>query len=212
MDENSNEILSNIAKLDTCVTVVDASNFFNYFNTADSVADRYKDVDETDERTITELMIDQLEFADVILINKLDLIKDPKEVKRIKAVIRKLNMHAEIIGSVRSGVPMNKITNTGKFNFEEAKKFDTWLEKDRYDIQPETEEYGISSFVYQRDRPFDSSKLVKNVLDKAFNASVHVNVGDPEDEMHPTAHRLSFESNLDDEVDLADVNDREKRV
>merc|ERR1711976_510561 len=154
MDENSNDILSKVAKLDTCVTVVDASNFFNYFNTPDSVVDRYKDVDQNDERTITELMIDQLEFADVILVNKLDLIKDPKEIKRIKDVIRKLNMHAEIIGSVRSGVPMDKIINTGKFNFEQAMKFDSWLERDRYDIQPETEEYGISSFVYQRERPF----------------------------------------------------------
>merc|ERR1712072_1398309 len=87
MDENSNEILSKIAKLDTCVTVIDASNFRTYFNTPESVTDKYKDADEKDQRTITELMIDQLEFADVILINKLDLVKDPKELKKIKDVI-----------------------------------------------------------------------------------------------------------------------------
>merc|ERR1712178_362726 len=84
MDEDSNEILSKIAKLDTCVTVVDASNFFRHFNTGETVTDRYKDADKADERTITELMVDQLEFADIVLINKIDLVKDPKEIRRMK--------------------------------------------------------------------------------------------------------------------------------
>merc|ERR1712019_164901 len=91
MDEKSQEILSKLAKLDTCVTVVDAANYFRCFNTPDNVTDKYKDADEKDQRTITELMVDQIEFADVILINKMDLVKDPKEIKRIKDVIRKLN-------------------------------------------------------------------------------------------------------------------------
>merc|ERR1711998_491019 len=111
MDEDSNQILSKIAKLDTCVTVVDASNFFRHFNTADYIGDKFE-ADARDERTITELVVDQLEFADVILVNKMDQVKDPKEVEKIKDVIRKLNMHAEIIPSVRSQVPMDKIINT----------------------------------------------------------------------------------------------------
>merc|ERR1711912_153996 len=172
MDEDSNQILSKIAKLDTCVTVVDASNFFRHFNTADYIGDKFE-ADKADERTITELMVDQIEFADVILVNKMDQVKDPKEVGRIKDVIRKLNMHAEIIPTTRSEVPMDKIINTGKFDFERAQQFDDWLEKDRYDIQPETEEYGISSFVYRAERPFDSVKIHKNLIEKIFMGYIY---------------------------------------
>merc|ERR1711939_1206061 len=206
LDEKSDEILSKIAKLDTCVTVVDASNFFNFFNTPESVTDKYKDADEKDQRTITELMIDQLEFADVILINKLDLVKDPKELKKIKDVIRKLNMHAEIVGCIRSGVPMNKIINTGKFNFEQAMKFDSWLERDRYDIQPETEEYGISSFLYERDRPFDSVKVHTDVIEKLFMAYIYPEDKNiiPEEELEAHIHKMQeMEKELEDQEDEA---------
>lgn len=172
MDDDSNQILSKIAKLDTCVTVIDASNFFRHFNTADYIGDKFE-VDKTDERTVTELMVDQIEFADVILVNKMDQVKDPKEVERIKDVIRKLNMHAEIIPTTRSEVSMDKIVNTGKFDFERAQQFDEWLEKDRYDIQPETEEYGISSFVYRAERPFDSVKIHNNLIEKIFMGYIY---------------------------------------
>jgi len=79
LNDNSTETLGKRAKLDTCVTVVDVSNFFRHFNTADVVTERFKDADKNDERTITELMVDQLEFADIILINKIDLVKSKKE-------------------------------------------------------------------------------------------------------------------------------------
>jgi len=218
LDESSNEILSKIAKLDTCVTVVDASNFFNFFNTPESVTDKYKDADEKDQRTITELMIDQLEFADVILINKLDLVKDPKELKKIKDVIRKLNMHAEIVGCIRSGVPMNKIINTGKFNFEQAMKFDSWLERDRYDIQPETEEYGISSFLYERDRPFDSVKVHTDVIEKLFMAYIYPEDKNiiPEEEMEEHIHKMQElakeQEENEDEMDEEETKEDEKEV
>merc|ERR1711998_614769 len=218
LDESSNEILSKIAKLDTCVTVVDASNFFNFFNTPESVTDKYKDADEKDQRTITELMIDQLEFADVILINKLDLVKDPKELKKIKDVIRKLNMHAEIVGCIRSGVPMNKIINTGKFNFEQAMKFDSWLERDRYDIQPETEEYGISSFLYERDRPFDSVKVHTDVIEKLFMAYICPEDKNiiPEEEMEEHIHKMQElakeQEENEDEMDEEETKEDEKEV
>jgi G3E family GTPase len=129
MDEKSNEILSKLAKLDTCVTVVDASNFFRHFNTGESVVERYNDADKEDDRTITELMIDQIEFADVILLNKLDLVKDPKEIQRIKDVITKLNQRAELIDTIKSKVPINKIINTNKFNFDIAMENDHWMKK-----------------------------------------------------------------------------------
>jgi len=210
MDEKSDEILSKIAKLDTCVTVIDASNFFNFFNTPESVTDKYADADEKDQRTITELMIDQIEFADVILINKLDLIKNPKEIKKIKEVIRKLNMHAEIIGTIRSGVPMDKIINTGKFDFDQAMKFDSWLERDRYDIQPETEEYGISSFLYQRDRPFDSVKVHQDLIEKLFMAYIYPEDKNiiPEEELEAHIHKMQ---ELEDEKEGDEENQDEDK-
>merc|ERR1711976_1104443 len=181
LDESSNEILSKIARLDTCVTVIDASNFRTYFNTPESVTDKYADADEKDQRTITELM-------------------------EIKDVIRKLNMHAEIHGCIRSGVPLNKIINTGKFNFEQAMKFDSWLERDRYDIQPETEEYGISSFLYERDRPFDSVKVHKDVIEKLFMAYIYPEDKNiiPEEELEAHIHKMQeMEKELEDQEDEA---------
>jgi len=192
MDEKSNEILSKLAKLDTCVTVVDASNFFRHFNTADSVMDRYKDADEKDERTITELMVDQLEFADTIILNKLDLIKDRQEIKRICDVIKKLNPNAEIVATIRSKVPMNKIINTGKFDMDRAMQMDTWMERGRYDIQPETEEYNITSFIYTATRPFDTKKFHQECIDKLFMAYIYPE--DPnmatEEELHDHALKI----------------------
>lgn len=158
LDEDSEETQGKRAKLDTCVTVVDASNFFNYFNTSESVTEKFKDVDQMDERTITELMIDQIEFSDIILINKIDLL-DNSELEKVKDIIRKLNPGAEIVDTHRSNVSLKKILNTGKFDFDKAAQFDSWLENDRYDIEPETEEYGISSFVYMAEKPFHPVKL-----------------------------------------------------
>jgi len=218
MDEKSQEILSRLAKLDTCVTVCDASNFFQHFNTADSVMDRYKDADEKDERTITELMIDQLEFADVVVLNKLDLVKDSKEVKKILDVIKKLNPNAEIYGTIRSKVPMNKIINTGKFDFDKAMQMDKWMERSRYDIQPETEEYDITSFIYTAKRPFDSKKLHKDVIEELFMAYIYPK--DPnaatEEELHDHANKLGAfaeEENTEmdqEETDKATDNDKAK--
>merc|ERR1711912_9344 len=137
-----------------------------------------------------------------ILINKLDLVKDPKELKKIKDVIRKLNMHAEIVGCIRSGVPLNKIINTGKFNFEKAMQFDAWLERDRYDIQPETEEYGITSFLYERERPFDSVKVHQDVIEKLFMAYIYPEDKNiiPEEELEAHIHKMQeMENELDEE-------------
>lgn len=93
-------------------------------------------------------MIDQLEFADVILLNKMDLIKNKKEIQKIRDIIQKLNPRAEIFDTTRSKVPINKIINTKKFDLNRAMEFDHWMERGRYDIQPETEEYNITSFIY----------------------------------------------------------------
>ena len=111
-------------------------------------------------------MIDQLEFADVILLNKMDLVNSVKEIKKIRDVIQKLNPRAEIIETTRSRVPINKIINTNKFDLNRAMELENWMERGRYDIQPETEEYNISSFIYTAKRPFDPVKLNEQILEK----------------------------------------------
>merc|ERR1712050_309728 len=116
-------------------------------------------------------MVDQLEFADIILINKIDLMRNKADLDKVKKVIRNLNPGAEIIETHRSVVPLKKIINTNKFNFEKASQFDDWLEKDRFDIQPETEEYNISSFVYSADRPFHPVKI-NQLSTKLFMTSI----------------------------------------
>merc|ERR1712054_264182 len=131
-----------------------------------------------------------------------------------KDVIRKLNMHAKINPSVRSQVPMDQIINTGKFDFERAQQFDDWLEKDRYDIQPETEEYGISSFVYRADRPFDSVKIHKNLIEKIFMGYIYPEWLDAdlhaEEEGHGHAHNHDHHHNIPAENQGADHGKKEE--
>ena len=98
--------------------------------------------------------------------NKCDLITK-KDRERIKTTIRQFNARAEIIETVKGNVDLKKVINTGKFNFDEAAKHTQWLEQDRYDINPETEEYGVSSFVYEARRPFNPERL-KKILDDNF--------------------------------------------
>lgn len=184
----SDDILGKRAKLDTCVTVVDASNFFQHFNTDEVVFDRYKDANEGDERTVTELMIDQIEFSDVILINKIDLLTCDQELQKICEVVKQLNPNAEIIHTERSIVGMNKVLNTGKFNFEKASQFDGWLEEGRYDIHPETEEYGIGSFIYKAQKPFHPVRFYE-FASKHFMTTIFAeDAGTQQEEAEPHVH------------------------
>ena len=98
-------------------------------------------------------MVDQIEFSNVILLNKIDMVTEEQK-REVKNAILQFNKKAEIIETIKSEVDLKKVLNTKKFNFEEAEDNSKWLEQDRYDITPETEEYGISSFLYKRDRPF----------------------------------------------------------
>ena len=118
----------------------------------------FTDVDEADGRSIVQLLVDQIEFADVILLNKCDLVTE--EIKaEVKNTIRQLNSIAEIIETTRSDVDLDKVINTGKFDFTEAATHAKWLAEGRYDVQPETEEFGVSSFLYNPKKPFDPVKL-----------------------------------------------------
>ena len=163
--------LSRFSYVDTMVTVVDAFNFFKDFGSPETLSDRNLTNIEGDHRTIVNLLTDQIEFANVIILNKSDLVtKD--EISILNTIIKKLNPSAKIIESTFSKIDINEIINTGQFNFEEAEQSAGWLEElNKDEHKPETEEYGISSFVFRDKRPFDPEKFW-NYIQKGFPLSV----------------------------------------
>jgi len=156
-DENG-QSLSQVAQLDTMVTVVDAVNFLQDYFAAESLQDAGESLGEEDERNVADLLVDQIEFCDLLLISKTDLIS-AAELQELIAILQNLNPDADIIPLVRGNVPLHKIINTGKFNFEKAQLAPGWLKEMRGQHMPETEEYGISSFTYHARRPFHPQKL-----------------------------------------------------
>ncbi|PUB28365.1 G3E family GTPase [Pseudomonas sp. GV105] len=156
-DENE-QSLADIARLDTMVTVVDGMNFLLDYQAAESLASRGETLGEEDERSITDLLIEQIEFADVILISKIDLI-GRHEREELMAILERLNAQAEIIPMVMGEVPLNKILNTGRFDFERAVQAPGWLQELRGEHVPETEEYGIASTAYRARRPFHPQRF-----------------------------------------------------
>lgn len=156
-DEDGNS-LSHVADLNTMVTVVDAGNFFKDLGSWDDLTDRRLGVNDDDHRNIVDLLVDQIEFANVIVVNKTDLVS-PLDLDQLEQVIRRLNPNAEILRSSESRVPLEKILGTGRFVLSEAEASPGWLEVPRGQEQTETEEYGISHFVYHRERPFHAARL-----------------------------------------------------
>ncbi|KTF09669.1 zinc metallochaperone GTPase ZigA [Pseudoalteromonas sp. 10-33] len=156
-DENGVS-LGDIATLDTMVTVVDAVNFLNDYEQANDLQDTGESLGEDDERSVADLLVDQVEFADVILISKTDLITND-ELNRLTAILNTLNTHANIIPISNGHININEVLNTGLFNFERAQQAPGWLKEMRGEHIPETEEYGISSFNYTARRPFDPEKF-----------------------------------------------------
>ena len=150
--------LETITRLDTMVTVVDASSFLTTYDASETLRARGVAATPDDARSVTDLLCDQVEMADVILLNKTDLVSED-ELRRLTAVIRHLNPGAEQIATERSVVPLEKVLDTGRFDMESAKKSAGWLKELEGEHVPETEEYGISSFVYRARRPFDPAKL-----------------------------------------------------
>lgn len=156
-DENGVS-LSDVATLDTMVTVVDAVNFLRDYEAAQSLQETGEHLGEEDHRSVSDLLVDQVEFADVILISKTDL-APTEEVERLKAILRTLNTHARIISIQNGQVDISDVLDTGLFNFERAQQAPGWLKELRGEQVPETEEYGISSFSYQARRPFHPEKF-----------------------------------------------------
>ncbi|KAI1292945.1 P-loop containing nucleoside triphosphate hydrolase protein [Xylaria venustula] len=156
--------LSKVARLDTCVTIVDAANFMLDFATVDMLKDRQTDVPPEDDRNISDLQVDQVEFADVIVINKCDLVTSD-DVDRIKGVVQNLNPGANIITAVKSNFDLSNILDTHMFDYEKAALSSGWLRSINEDIKPETEEYGVGTFVYRARRPFHPQRLWKRIRD-----------------------------------------------
>lgn len=156
-DEEGNS-LSNLADLDTMVTVVDAGNFFKDFGSWDDLNDRKLGLGEDDDRNIVDLLVDQIEFANVIIVNKIDLLS-PYELEQLEQIIRRLNPNSKILRSRESRVPLEEVMGTGRFAMSEAESSPGWLEVPRGQEQTETEEYGIRHFVYRSDRPFHAQRL-----------------------------------------------------
>ena len=152
--------LSDIASLDTMVTVVDAVNFLKDYEEAKYLKDAGESLGEEDERSVADLLVDQVEFADLILISKTDLVNSD-EIKRLTAILRTLNTSAKIVPISHGKVDMNEVLDTGLFDFERAQQAPGWLKEMRGEHVPETEEYGIGSFTYVARRPFHPNKFFK---------------------------------------------------
>lgn len=162
-DENGAS-LSDVATLDTMVTVVDAVNFLKDYDNAKYLQDSGESLGEKDERSVADLLVDQVEFADVLLISKTDLVK-PAETDRLIAILKTLNTHARIIPISQGKVNIEQVLNTGLFNFERAQQAPGWLKEMRGEHVPETEEYGIASFSYVARSPFHPEKFYQFLND-----------------------------------------------
>ena len=150
--------LSDVAKLDTMVTVVDAVNFLKDYEEAKYLQETGESLGEDDDRSVADLLVDQIEFADLILISKTDLVS-PSDKERLTAILQALNTDAKIIPIAHGKVDIDEVLNTGLFDFEKAQQAPGWLKEMRGEHVPETEEYGIGSFSYEARRPFHPEKF-----------------------------------------------------
>lgn len=162
IDEAMGIDLTSICRLDTMVTVVDANRFVNDIHSEDLLVNRNQDADVTDERSIADLLIDQVEFCDVLVLNKTDLVTN-EALDKLEHILRTLQPDAKIIKTTQSQVDINDVLDTGRFDFEKASNSAGWIkeltEGGHETHTPETEEYGMSSFVYSRRLPFHAKRF-----------------------------------------------------
>lgn len=156
--DESGHSLSHYAKLDTLVTVVDAQNFLRDYNAGLTLKDKKMELGEDDERNLSDLLIDQVEFSNVILISKSDLVSE-SELYQLKDVLTKLNTEAKICAVVKGEIELDKILGTGLFDFEKATLAPGWLKEIRGEHLPETLEYGVDSFIFRSRTPFHPERL-----------------------------------------------------
>lgn len=172
-DEDGNS-LSQIAELDTLVTVVDAANFMREYGSYEDLADRGIGLSEEDKRNIVDLLVDQVEFANVIVINKTDLVS-PYDLEQLTILLQKLNAKARITHSTEGRISLNQVLGTGLFSLSEAEQQPQWLAVPRGEETTETEEYGISSFVFRSRRPFHPQRL-SDALDASLDDGIFTGV------------------------------------
>ena len=157
-EDESGKKLNDTAHLDTMVTMIDAKNFLSEINDADYLHDRNLEVDEKDTRTIADLLIEQIEFANVLLINKADLVSS-KDLDGLKSLVRKINSSAKIMTCQYGKIPHEVILNTGLFNEEQTREHGQWLKNPITAKGSEVEEFGISSFIYKKKEPFHPERF-----------------------------------------------------
>ncbi|MDC7698179.1 zinc metallochaperone GTPase ZigA [Vogesella indigofera] len=150
--------LADIARLDTMVTVVDGFNFLRDYGSRDSLAQRGEQAGADDERTVVDLLVEQVEFCDVIVLNKTDLMS-AADIRHLQAILATLNPRARIVSSHFGRVPLAAVLDTGLFDFDAAAEAPGWLQELRGEHVPETEAYGIGSFVYRARQPFHPQRL-----------------------------------------------------
>jgi G3E family GTPase len=168
-EDETGASLAEVADLDTLVTVVDAYSWLQDYQSAQFLADRDMALSEEDNRTIVDLLVDQVEFADVIILNKVDLVTEA-ELGKLEDILRHLNPSAKILQAEFGKVPLHEILNTGLFDLEYAMQSPGWVQELNGEHVPETEEYGIRSFVYRARRPFHPERLWDFIQSGKLNA------------------------------------------
>ena len=156
-DENGLS-LSDLARLDTMVTVVDALNFLADYASTDSLIERDAALGADDNRNVVDLLVEQIEFCDVLILNKIDLVS-AEQLAQLERIVHALNPRAHIVHARFGQVPLDQVLDTGRFDFEAAANAPGWLQELRGSHLPESESYGITSFVYQARRPFHPNRL-----------------------------------------------------
>lgn len=150
--------LADLARLDTMVTVVDAAAFLRDYSSTDSLRNRGSVAGEEDTRMLVDLLVEQVEFADVIVINKADLVP-PEDLERLSAILATFNARAEIVASVNGQVPLGHVLDTGRFNYAEAQQASGWAQALAGEHMPESEAFGITSFVWRARRPLHPARF-----------------------------------------------------
>lgn len=156
--DESGRSLADLARLDTMVTVVDALTFLDHLHSEDDLADHDLSLGEDDTRSIADLLTDQVEFADVVVINKCDL-AGPERLRQVQAAVRSLNAKAKMVLTAFGRVPLEQVLGTGLFDMETASRSARWVQELNAEHTPETEEYGVSSSVFTARRPFHPQRL-----------------------------------------------------
>lgn len=157
-EDEAGESLSAYARLDSMITVVDGFNFLRDYRSADDLQSRGESLGAQDERSVVDLLVDQIEFCDLLVLNKTDLLS-PAQLHQLKGMLQALNPHALIVNSEFGQVPLDCLLNTDRFDFDRAAQAPGWLQTLRGEHQPESEEYGIRNFVYRARRPFHPQRF-----------------------------------------------------